>query len=40
VGLKKILYTRFWNIIRAQITQLDKAKSWLKENGALLAQDI
>ena len=32
--------TRFWNIIRAQITNLDKAKNWLKDNGALLEQDI
>lgn len=31
---------RFWNIIRTQIVNLDKAKSWLKENGALLELDI
>lgn len=31
---------RFWNIIRAQITKLDKAKAWLKENGAMLELDI
>ena len=31
---------RLWNIIRAQIPQPDKAKTWLKENGALLEVDI
>jgi hypothetical protein len=31
---------RLWNIIRAQIADVDKAKAWLKENGALLELDI
>lgn len=31
---------RFWTIIRAQIADTDKAKAWLKENGALLEMDI
>jgi hypothetical protein len=31
---------RFWNIIRAYITNTEKAKAWLKENGALLELDI
>lgn len=31
---------RFWNIVRAQITELDKAKAWLKENGAMLDLDV
>ncbi len=31
---------RLWNIIRAQIADTEKAKTWLKENGALLELDI
>ncbi len=31
---------RFWNIVRAQITDLDKAKAWLRENGAILELDV
>ncbi|MFK7693314.1 M48 family metallopeptidase [Paenibacillus sp. HJGM_3] len=31
---------RFWNIVRAQTTTMDKAKLWLKENGQLLEQAI
>lgn len=31
---------RFWNIIRAQTTTMDKAKAWLKEYGQLLEQAI
>lgn len=31
---------RFWNIIRAQTTKMDKAKEWLKQNGQLLEEDI
>lgn len=31
---------RFWNIIRAQSTHVDKAKEWLKENGTLLYVDL
>jgi predicted metal-dependent hydrolase len=31
---------RFWNIVRAQITNMDKPKQWLKEHGHLLEQVI
>jgi predicted metal-dependent hydrolase len=31
---------RFWNIVRAQIADLDKAKAWLRENGAVLDLDV
>lgn len=31
---------RFWNIIRAQAPTMEKAKTWLKENGQLLEQAI
>jgi predicted metal-dependent hydrolase len=31
---------RFWNIVRAQAPTMDKAKTWLKENGQLLEQTI
>jgi predicted metal-dependent hydrolase len=30
----------FWNILRAQAPTMEKAKSWLKENGQLLEQEI
>lgn len=30
----------FWNIVRAQAPTMEKAKSWLKENGQLLEQII
>jgi len=31
---------RFWNVVRAQSPTMEKAKSWLKENGQLLEQEI
>ena len=31
---------RFWNIIRAQLTKVDEAKTWLVNNGQLLEQNI
>ena len=31
---------RFWNIVRAQITNLDKPKLWLKEHGQFLEEAI
>ena len=31
---------RFWNIVRAKIVDLDKAKTWLKENGDVLDLDV
>ena len=31
---------RFWNIIRARTPSMEKAKTWLKENGQLLEQTI
>ncbi|WP_090580219.1 M48 family metallopeptidase [Nitrosomonas sp. Nm58] len=30
----------FWNIVRAQIPNMEKAKAWLLKNGALLEQDL
>ncbi|MBU8921515.1 MAG: M48 family metallopeptidase [Bacteroidales bacterium] len=31
---------RFWNIVRSQVTRMEKAKAWLSENGQLLEQEI
>ncbi|MGD9731356.1 MAG: M48 family metallopeptidase [Desulfamplus sp.] len=31
---------RFWNIVKAQISNLDKARNWLNENGQLLEEEI
>jgi len=32
---------RFWNIIKAQITNMEKAKHWLKKNnGAILESTL
>ncbi len=31
---------RFWNIVRSQIANVDKAKDWLKENGQLLEEAL
>lgn len=31
---------RFWNIVRAQIPRMEKARSWLSENGQLLEEEI
>jgi len=31
---------RFWNIVRAQVPSLDKARLWLKENGSQLEEDL
>jgi predicted metal-dependent hydrolase len=31
---------RFWNIVKSQITHLDKAKQWLKAHGQLLEQEL
>jgi predicted metal-dependent hydrolase len=31
---------RFWNIVKAQLPYMDKAKQWLKENGELLEQTL
>jgi hypothetical protein len=30
----------FWNIVRAAVVHMDKAKDWLKQNGQLLEQDL
>ena|SRR5579871_6251811 len=32
--------SRFWNIVRAQIAQADKAREWLKLHGQLLEQKL
>lgn len=31
---------RFWNIIRAQSSRMDKARQWLLENGQILEEEI
>lgn len=31
---------KFWNIVRVQAPTMEKAKTWLKENGQLLEQEI
>jgi predicted metal-dependent hydrolase len=31
---------RFWNIVRAQLPKMEKAKEWLKGNGGILEEDI
>jgi hypothetical protein len=31
---------KFWNIVRTQTSTMEKAKTWLKENGQLLEQEI
>lgn len=31
---------KFWNIVRTHSANMEKAKNWLKENGALLEQEI
>lgn len=32
--------SRFWNIVKAQIANMDKPKQWLKEHGQLLEQTV
>ena len=31
---------RFWNIVRTHTPKTEKARSWLRENGQILEQDI
>ena len=31
---------RFWNIVRANNPTMEKAKTWLKEHGQVLAEEI
>ncbi len=31
---------RFWNVVKSQITQVDKARQWLKQHGQLLEQKL
>lgn len=31
---------RFWNIVRAKVTTADKAKTWLKERGQILEEEV
>jgi predicted metal-dependent hydrolase len=31
---------RFWNIVKAQLPGMEKAKAWLKEHGQFLEQDL
>ena len=30
----------FWNIVRTQVTRTEAAKTWLKENGEILEEDV
>lgn len=31
---------RFWNIVRAQVPRLEKARKWLREHGQILEEDV
>lgn len=31
---------RFWNVVRAQVPRMEKARAWLTENGQILEQDV
>lgn len=31
---------RFWNIVRAQLPAMDRARDWLRENGQSLEEEI
>ena len=31
---------RFWNIVRAQTPKMEKARTWLSENGQVLEEEI
>ena len=31
---------RFWNIIRAQVPRMEKARTWLSENGQVLEEEV
>jgi predicted metal-dependent hydrolase len=31
---------RFWNIVRVQVPTVEKARSWLSENGQVLEEEI
>ena len=31
---------RFWSIVRSQISRVDSSRTWLRENGQLLEQDL
>lgn len=31
---------RFWNIVKTQIPEMEKARGWLKDHGQLLEEDI
>lgn len=31
---------RFWNVIRAQVSQVDKAKAWLRDHGQALEEEV
>jgi predicted metal-dependent hydrolase len=32
--------SRFWNIVKAQIADMEKAKGWLKAHGAELEEEL
>ncbi|MXW52058.1 M48 family metallopeptidase [Candidatus Saccharibacteria bacterium] len=31
---------RFWNIVKTQVPNMDRARDWLKENGQLLEEEV
>jgi predicted metal-dependent hydrolase len=31
---------RFWNIVRAHVPGMEKAKVWLRKHGGLLEQEV
>ena len=31
---------RFWNIVRTQVSTVDKARNWLREHGHILEEEV
>ncbi len=31
---------RFWNVVRAQLPAMDRARNWLREHGQSLEEDV
>ena len=31
---------RFWNVVKTQVPNMDRARDWLRENGQLLEEDV
>ncbi len=40
MALPKVVANRNWNIVRAQMPAMEKAKAWLKTHGVLLEQEL